>query len=55
VHLNDLVEQRGAPNLDSACTGTTIGDYLRASDLAHVPDDVARMYANALHPELLPV
>lgn len=55
VHLDDLVEQRGAPNLDSACTGTTIGDYLRASDLAHVPEDVARMYGNALHPEPLPI
>jgi hypothetical protein len=55
VHLDDLLERRGAPNLDSACTGTTIGDYLRASDLAHVPDDVARMYGNALHPEPLPI
>lgn len=55
VHLDDLIERRGAPNLDSACTGTTIGDYLRASDLSHVPEDVARMYANALQPEPLPV
>jgi hypothetical protein len=55
VHLGDLLECHGAPNVDSACTGTTIGDYLRASDLAHVPEDVARMYANALQPEALPV
>ena len=50
VHLADLRQQRGAPNLDSACTGTTIGDYLRASDLAHVPNDVAAMYRHALYP-----
>jgi hypothetical protein len=55
VHLDDLIERRGAPNLDSACTGTTIGDYLRASDLSHVPEDVARMYAHGLSPEPLPV
>ena len=37
VNRDDVAERRGAPNVDSACTGTTMRDYLRATDLAHVP------------------
>ena len=32
VHLDDVAAFRGAPNVDSECTGTTMNDYLRASD-----------------------
>ncbi len=51
VHLGDLIHQHGAPNVDSNCTGTTIGDYLRGADLAHIPEEIAEMYRNALRPE----
>lgn len=44
VHIDDAVARRGAPNIDSECTGTTMGDYLRGTDLAHLPDDVIAMY-----------
>jgi hypothetical protein len=44
VHFDDLLDQVGAPNVDSACTGTTIGDYLRASDFARLPDEVIALY-----------
>jgi len=44
VHYDDVLAQRGAPNLDSACTGTTMQDYLRGTDLAHVPEEVCRRY-----------
>jgi hypothetical protein len=44
VHLDDAATRRGAPNLDSACTGTTMGDYLRGGDLEHLPDNVIQMY-----------
>jgi len=37
VHLDDVAALRGARNVDSRCTGTTMGDYLRCSDLAHLP------------------
>jgi hypothetical protein len=37
VHLDDVAALRGAANVDSRCTGTTMGDYLRCSDLAHLP------------------
>ncbi|HEX3327285.1 MAG TPA: phytanoyl-CoA dioxygenase family protein, partial [Actinomycetota bacterium] len=29
VHIGDAADERGAPNIDSECTGTTMGDYLR--------------------------
>jgi hypothetical protein len=44
VHVDDLVGQAGANNVDSACTGTTIGDYLRGTDLAHLPDEALALY-----------
>jgi hypothetical protein len=44
VHYDDVVARRGAPNVDSHCTGTTIRDYIRASDLEPLPDDVVQLY-----------
>jgi hypothetical protein len=44
VNLDDLVARRGAQNVDSQCTGTTLRDYLRASDLSPIPDEVVAMY-----------
>jgi len=38
VNADDVAADRGAPNQDSACTGTTLGDYLRGTDFAHLPD-----------------
>lgn len=40
VHLDEVEAGAGAPNIDSECTGTTMGDYLRCSDLAHVPAEL---------------
>ena len=44
VNLADAIARRGAPNVDSACTGTTMGDYLRVGDLAHLPGAVIETY-----------
>jgi hypothetical protein len=44
VHLDDVIARRGAPNVDSRCTGTTMRDYLRATDLSKLPEDVVRLY-----------
>ncbi|MQA90564.1 MAG: hypothetical protein GEU90_10060 [Gemmatimonas sp.] len=44
VHYDDIVERRGAPNLDSECTGTTTGDYLRVSDRAKLSEDIQDSY-----------
>lgn len=44
VDLDDARARRGAPNVDSRCTGTTMRDYLHATDCAHLPDDVIHLY-----------
>ena len=44
VHIDDLKAGRGAANVDSRCTGTTLRDFLRASDLEHLPADVIGLY-----------
>jgi hypothetical protein len=44
VHYDDVLAQRGAQNVDSRCTGTTMRDYLRASDLAHLPEQAVALY-----------
>jgi hypothetical protein len=44
VHLDDVIARRAAANVDSRCTGTTMRDYLRASDLEHLPEEVVKMY-----------
>jgi hypothetical protein len=44
VHLDDVTARRGAANVDSRCTGTTMRDYLRASDLTKIPEDIVRLY-----------
>lgn len=46
VHLDELKTNGGAPNIDSACSGTTIGDYLRGSDFSHIPEPLRRAYEN---------
>lgn len=44
VYLPDVVNRREAPNVDSECTGTTLRDFLRASDLERMPEDVVLAY-----------
>ena len=47
VNVDDLADGRGAPNIDSACTGTTLRDFLRASDLELLPEEIVAMYDRA--------
>jgi hypothetical protein len=44
VHLADVLGQVGASNVDSECTGTTMGDYLRGTDLSHLPESAIATY-----------
>ena len=44
VHLDDVAAKRGAPNIDSASTGTTLRDYLRGTDLSRLPEDLVALY-----------
>jgi hypothetical protein len=44
IHYGDAVAHLGAANMDSRCTGTTMSDYLRCSDLCHLPDSLVGSY-----------
>lgn len=44
VNVDDLVEGIGAPNVDSSCTGTTLRDFMRASDLEPLPQALVEAY-----------
>lgn len=53
VHRLDVESARGAANVDSHCTGTTMRDYLRVSDLERLPASVIEPYDAGVPPELL--
>ena len=44
VNVDDLQAKVGAPNIDSACTGTSLRDFLRATDLSRLPEEVVALY-----------
>jgi hypothetical protein len=44
VDVTDVINKVGAPNVDSAASGTTLRDFLRASDLTRIPDEVIAPY-----------
>jgi len=44
VHLGDASALRGAVNIDSRCTGSTMDDYLRCTDFAHLPPEAKALY-----------
>jgi hypothetical protein len=44
INLNDVVSKRGAPNADSASTGTSLRDFLRVADFAPVPEEIVAAY-----------
>lgn len=52
VNIDDLESERSAPNVDSECTGTTLGDYLRVSDLEPLPQEIIDRYDRERTPSL---
>ena len=44
VNLDDVIAQRGAPNIDSKCTGTSLRYFLKASDFSRIPEDIIALY-----------
>ena len=44
VQLDDIGAKRGAPNIDSECKGHMLRDYIRPTDLTHVPDEYMALY-----------
>ncbi len=54
VDLDDVWNKRGAPNVDSASTGTTMRDYIRASDYSHLPKEAIALYCDESETEFTP-
>jgi hypothetical protein len=44
IHLDDVANKNGAPNTDSAPTGTSLRDFLRLADGAPVPANIVAAY-----------
>jgi hypothetical protein len=44
VDRRDLEAGRASANVDSACTGTTLRDFLRCTDLQRLPEDLVAKY-----------
>jgi hypothetical protein len=53
VQRTDVENGRGAANVDSKCTGTTMRDYLRVSDLERLPADAIAKYDEGVDEDLL--
>jgi hypothetical protein len=51
VHLDDVWNRLGAPNIDSACTGTSISDFIRAADFSRLPPDALALYQDGTERE----
>jgi len=44
VQIDDAISRRGAANVDSCCSGSSIRDFLSCSDLAHLPEEIIVAY-----------
>jgi len=44
ANRGDLKTREGAANIDSACTGTALREFVRAADLEPLPEDIVTMY-----------
>lgn len=44
VHLDEVVSKSGAPNIDSASTGTSLRDFMRGTDLSRLPEEIVALY-----------
>jgi hypothetical protein len=48
VAVPDLVTGTGAPNADSACTGTTLRDFISVADGSRLPEELVARYDSGL-------
>jgi hypothetical protein len=51
VNVEDLAAQRGTPNVDSSPEGTSLRDFVRASDRAPLPGELIERYDSVDHDE----
>jgi hypothetical protein len=47
INFDDVVNRRGAPNVDSLPQGTSLRDFMHAVTLERLPDDVVQQYETA--------
>ncbi len=47
VHFDDVAAKEGAPNIDTACTGTVLRDFLLARDFSKLPEELVLPYESA--------
>ena len=48
VHFDDVMAKRGAANIDSASTGTSLGDFLRGTDFSPITETLCFSTTNNL-------
>jgi hypothetical protein len=53
VHLDDVLAKFGAPNIDSACTGTSMGDFLRGAGFSNLPPEALALYNDGTESQYL--
>lgn len=51
VNLKEVRVKGGAKNIDSHCTGTSLRDFMRASDLKRMDESVVSLYDDTTAPE----
>ena len=44
VNVADVKAQGGAKNIDSDCTGTSLRDFVRGTDLQRMPEEIVSLY-----------
>ena len=44
VNSADLESGRGAPNIDTACVGTSLRDFARGTDASQLPEEIVALY-----------
>ena len=54
VNLDDVWNKCGAPNIDSAATGTTMRDYIRATDFTRLPEKAVALYFDGTEADFTP-
>ena len=54
VNLDDVWNKCGAPNIDSAATGTTMWDYIRGTDLTRLPEKAVALYFDGTEADFTP-
>ncbi len=54
VNLDDVWDECGAPNIDSAATGTTIRDYVKATDFTCLSEKAVALYLDGTETDFTP-